>query len=241
MKIHLTSAVAVLLLLAPGAFAQTANSASGSVSGASARSSTASSAVSNTASQAGSVSNSSPTATAAPVAGATNSNVFNSAPIPTTTTQNDITSGTTTIKNTPSTVAPNIFSGSPCAVGAAIGGSGPGFGLSLGYTSTSDQCEQRMRAGLLLSANTPETTAVAKEILCLSEDTRTAFKMAGYPCQADKPVVAQPPVVVAAAPAPQAPLPVRMKRYRPDFCNGPAPSDAERRANASWDWYCTTP
>jgi len=144
--------------------------------------------------------------------------------------------GTTTLRNTPEIVAPNISGGNPCLVGISGGGAGPGIGITLGIGYSDKGCERRNSAALL--SNIGQRDA-AIELMCDDQGVREALARSGHPCAADRavaaPVAAVDPAVVrrqqdAATPAA---LAVASKPSRPDWCETASP--AELRTHPACD------
>jgi hypothetical protein len=140
--------------------------------------------------------------------------------------------GTTTLRNTPEIIAPNISGGNPCLVGISGGGAGPGIGITLGIGYADRGCERRNSAALLSNMGQKD---VAVELMCDDQAVREAMARTGHPCAADRAVATpvattqiDPAVVrrqqVAAAPPPPA---------RPDWCDTSSP--AELRAHRECD------
>ena len=151
-------------------------------------------------------------------------------------TQNSNVSGTTTLRNTPEIVAPNISGGNPCLVGISGGGAGPGIGITLGIGYSDKGCERRNSAALL--SNIGQRDA-AIELMCDDQGVREALARSGHPCAADRavaaPVAAVDPAVVrrqqdAAAPAVAL---AASKPPRPDWCE--TASAAELRTHPACD------
>ena len=55
-------------------------------------------------------------------------------------------SGSYTVKNAPNVVSGNVYPTSPCMGGTSVGGSGVGFGFSVGSSWTDDECGIRETA-----------------------------------------------------------------------------------------------
>lgn len=121
---------------------------------------------------------------------------------------NNKTPSTQTIKGVPSVSAGNVFPTSPCMGGTQVGGSGVGFGFSVGTSWTDDECGKRETArsfqGMGLSAD-------ALAILCSS-----TYAKAAPSCQK----IAQVPLA-PLSPAPAAPV----KKADPALTSGPVDPD----------------
>lgn len=72
-----------------------------------------------------------------------------------------------------------------CAGSSSLGAQGVGFGVSIGSTWESDQCNMRRNAALLNAIGAKEASV---ELLCQDEKIRLAMKSGGTPCAADRPV-----------------------------------------------------
>jgi hypothetical protein len=110
---------------------------------------------------------------------------------------------------------PNVFAPGLAAAGSEVclgsvsgGGSGSGFGVTIGGTFVDRECQLRLNARTLATLGYP---VAARETMCLDEDVRRAMYAAGTPCAYDRNgwagyggwASAQPSTQVAAAPAPQ--------------------------------------
>jgi hypothetical protein len=143
--------------------------------------------------------------------------------------------GTTTLRNTPEIIAPNISGGNPCLVGISGGGAGPGIGITIGVGYSDKGCERRNSAALLNNIGEKD---VAIELMCDDDNVRQAMARTGHPCAADRPIVtarAVDPAVVrrqqdAAAPPAQI---AAVKPARPDWCLTATPQ--ERRTHPACD------
>jgi hypothetical protein len=119
-------------------------------------------------------------------------------------------------ENSPTPV-PNVFAPGLAAAGSEVclgsvsgGGSGSGFGLTIGGTFVDRECQLRLNARTLATLGYP---VAARETMCLDEDVRRAMYAAGTPCAMDRNgwggygyggwASAQSSTQVAAAPAPQ--------------------------------------
>lgn len=93
----------------------------------------------------------------------------------------------------PSAIAPGLIaSGLSCSGSASIGGSGGGWGLSLGITKEDRACNAREDAKYIQGVT--GSVAAAKARLCMESGNREAYRLAGEPCPQD--------VVRSAASAP---------------------------------------
>ena len=113
------------------------------------------------------------------------------------------------MENSPTPV-PNVFAPGLAAAGSEVclgsvsaGGSGSGFGLTIGGTFVDRECQLRLNARTLATLGYP---VAARETMCLDEDVRRAMYAAGTPCAADRGgygygAGAQPSTQVATAPA----------------------------------------
>ena len=106
-----------------------------------------------------------------------------------------------TIKNVPQVYAPGLAAaGSEVCLGSlSAGGSGAGFGLTIGGTFVDRECQLRLNARTLAVLGYP---VAARETLCLDADVRQAMLAAGTPCAADRYAPGYAPGYAAAAPAP---------------------------------------
>lgn len=133
---------------------------------------------------------------------------------------NSNVSGTTTLRNVPAIYAPSFGGTNPCAVSASAGGAVAGFGITLGGSWASAECERRNLAVIAVQAlNDP---ALAQEILCGTTDFRAARLRMGMPCAEDRPVAAA--TVVASVPPPATPVSFQ-RRAVPDWCATVGPRD----------------
>lgn len=80
-------------------------------------------------------------------------------------------SGTTTLKNVPNVIAPNILPTSPCMGSTSIGGAVAGFGIGGGTSWKDADCGYRETARVFLQANMP---ADGIAVLCTSEYAASA-------------------------------------------------------------------
>jgi hypothetical protein len=116
----------------------------------------------------------------------------------------------------PGKTVPNVFAPGLAAAGSEVclgsvsgGGSGSGFGLTIGGTFVDRECQLRLNARTLATLGYP---VAARETMCLDDDVRRAMYAAGTPCAGDRAgwagyggwhAQAQPSTQVAAAPASQ--------------------------------------
>jgi hypothetical protein len=142
--------------------------------------------------------------------------------------------GTTTLRNTPEIIAPNISGGNPCLVGISGGGAGPGIGITLGIGYSDKGCERRNSAALLSNIGQRD---VAIELMCDDQAVREAMARSGHPCAADRavaaPVAAVDPAVVRRQQDAATPVQVATKPARPDWCQ--TASAAELRTHPACD------
>jgi hypothetical protein len=142
--------------------------------------------------------------------------------------------GTTTLRNTPEIIAPNISGGNPCLVGISGGGAGPGIGITLGIGYSDKGCERRNSAALLSNIGQRD---VAIELMCDDQAVREAMARSGHPCAADRavaaPVAAVDPAVVRRQQDAVVPVQVATKPARPDWCA--TASAAELRTHPACD------
>jgi hypothetical protein len=138
--------------------------------------------------------------------------------------------GTTTLRNTPEIVAPNISGGNPCLVGISGGGAGPGIGITFGVGYSDKGCERRNSAALLSNIGEKD---VAIELMCDDSNVREAMLRSGHPCAADRPVVAASAVDPAVVRRQQQAAVVPAKPARPDWCQTASP--AELRTHPACD------
>lgn len=107
-----------------------------------------------------------------------------------------------TIKNTPTVYAPGLAAaGSEVCLGSISGGgSGAGFGLTIGATIVDRECQLRLNARTLAVLG---YARAARETMCLDADVRQAMLAAGTPCAADAYAAATARQTAAAAPMQQ--------------------------------------
>ena len=110
-------------------------------------------------------------------AGSQNGINFNSPAAPTNTTAK--------ITNVPNVYAPGLAAaGSEVCLGSiSAGGSGAGFGLTIGGTIVDRECQLRLNARTLAVLGYP---VAARETMCLDPDVRQAMLAAGTPCAGDR-------------------------------------------------------
>jgi hypothetical protein len=96
-----------------------------------------------------------------------------------------------TYKHTPDAVAPGMYSSNACAMGWGAGGSGPGYGLSLGGTRVDPQCQIRENARILAGLD----SALAIMYLCANPgiDVGTVLGIACKPNMVEEPITVDPP------------------------------------------------
>ena len=75
-------------------------------------------------------------------------------------------SGSYSVKNVPDVTAPNVYPTSPCMGSSSVGGSGVGFGFSVGSSWTDDECGIRETARSFSGMNMKED---ALAVLCSSK------------------------------------------------------------------------
>ena len=94
-------------------------------------------------------------------------------------------STTAKITNVPNVYAPGLAAaGSEVCLGSiSAGGSGAGFGLTLGGTIVDRECQLRLNARTLAVLGYP---VAARETMCLDPDVRQAMLAAGTPCAGDR-------------------------------------------------------
>lgn len=84
----------------------------------------------------------------------------------------------------PSAIAPGLIaSGLSCSGSASIGGSGGGWGLSLGMTKEDKACNAREDAKYIQGVT--GSVHAAKARMCMEAANREAFRLAGEPCPQD--------------------------------------------------------
>jgi hypothetical protein len=96
------------------------------------------------------------------------------------------------IRNTPDAVAPSLYGGTnPCAVGGSAAGSGPGIGLSFGFTTSSRDCVRRNWFTLLMQSagaserGSPQQAMFVQwaiNLACDNEDVRGAVPSNATEC-----------------------------------------------------------
>ena len=92
---------------------------------------------------------------------------------------------TAKITNVPNVYAPGLAAaGSEVCLGSmSAGGSGAGFGVTIGGTFVDRECQLRLNARTLAVLGYP---VAARETMCLDPDVRQAMLAAGTPCAADR-------------------------------------------------------
>jgi hypothetical protein len=100
------------------------------------------------------------------------------------TTLNSTTPATQTIYNVPNVYAPGLAAAGAevCLGSVSAGGSGAGFGVSIGGTYVDTECQLRLNARTLATLG---YTVAAREEMCLDPQVRAAMLAAGSPCAAD--------------------------------------------------------
>lgn len=84
-------------------------------------------------------------------------------------------------KGVPSAIAPGLAaSGLSCSGSAALGGSGSGWGLSLGITKTDTYCNAREDAKYIQGVT--GDVGAAKERMCDTPEIAAAYARSGHPC-----------------------------------------------------------
>jgi hypothetical protein len=99
-------------------------------------------------------------------------------------TLNSTTPSTQTIYNVPNVYAPGLAAAGAevCLGSVSAGGSGAGFGVSIGGTYVDTECQLRLNARTLATLG---YTVAAREEMCLDPQVRAAMLAAGSPCAAD--------------------------------------------------------
>jgi hypothetical protein len=103
---------------------------------------------------------------------------------------------TQTVRSVPGVSTGNVFPTSPCMGGTQVGGSGVGFGFSVGTSWKDDECGLRETARSFQGIGLPGD-AIA--ILCSS-----IYAKAAPTCQKTGQALAQPPAPVEVRPVPRA-------------------------------------
>lgn len=100
--------------------------------------------------------------------------------IPTETTQHIDSSGSQTLKNTPSVSGSPLTSSNDTCMGSASGAiNGPGFGIGLGKTYTDSNCVMLKNAREMWNMG---FRAAALARMCGDADNKDAFEMTGFEC-----------------------------------------------------------
>ena len=88
----------------------------------------------------------------------------------------------TTVRTTPSIVAPSLTTTlTDTCMGSSSGSfSGIGFGIGMGTTWTDTECVNRLNARELQSLGDKDA---AKELMCHNKSVREAYKSVGRPCK----------------------------------------------------------
>lgn len=94
-----------------------------------------------------------------------NSLTVNEAPIPAVTSNTTTYGGEYTVKNVPAVVTGNVYPTAPCMGSSAVGGSGIGFGFSIGTSWKDDECGIRETARSFNGLGLKED---ALKVLCTS-------------------------------------------------------------------------
>lgn len=90
----------------------------------------------------------------------------------------------------PAVVAPALTSGNDTCMGSSsVGGSGPGFGFSVGSTWSDEHCRMLKSASILFNLG-KEDAALAR--VCMDAMNREALESTGYKCPTPKTVAATP-------------------------------------------------
>ena len=97
---------------------------------------------------------------------------------------NSTTPATQTLYNVPNVYAPGLAAAGAevCLGSVSAGGSGAGFGVSIGGTYVDTECQLRLNARTLATLG---YTVAAREEMCLDPQVRAAMLAAGSPCAAD--------------------------------------------------------
>ncbi len=77
-----------------------------------------------------------------------------------------------------SAIAPPIWGGNSCGLGASAGVQAPLFGISAGTQWEGENCEFRQRVALVSQID----KAAGKELACTKHEIYEAFKRSGSPC-----------------------------------------------------------
>ena len=119
-------------------------------------------------------------------------------------TLNSTTPSTQTLYNVPNVYAPGLAAAGAevCLGSVSAGGSGAGFGVSIGGTYVDTECQLRLNARTLATLG---YTVAAREEMCLDPQVRAAMLAAGSPCAADMGGHAAPYNALSSAPAYSAP------------------------------------
>ncbi|MFZ0207184.1 MAG: hypothetical protein WAL59_13945 [Roseiarcus sp.] len=99
-------------------------------------------------------------------------------------TLNSTTPATQTLYNVPNVYAPGLAAAGAevCLGSVSAGGSGAGFGVSIGGTYVDTECQLRLNARTLATLG---YVVAAREEMCLDPQVRAAMLAAGSPCAAD--------------------------------------------------------
>lgn len=109
------------------------------------------------------------------------SNTLNFPAPPPTTNANVNYGGDYTVRSAPTVYAPSLTNSlSETCLGSASGGvSGPGFGVTLGKTTTDEGCERRLNAAIMAKLG---MTDISFRIMCESKQVFDASKGSAHPC-----------------------------------------------------------
>lgn len=90
------------------------------------------------------------------------------------------------LKNVPDAVAPGLTTTltETCMGSSSVGGSGVGFGVSIGSTWRDEECVRRLHARELKAMGQP---AAGVELLCGNPEVWAAMESAGTPCKRSNP------------------------------------------------------
>ena len=97
---------------------------------------------------------------------------------------NSTTPSSQTLYTVPNVYAPGLAAAGAevCLGSVSAGGSGAGFGVSIGGTYVDTECQLRLNARTLATLG---YTVAAREEMCLDPQVRAAMLAAGSPCAAD--------------------------------------------------------
>ncbi len=121
-------------------------------------------------------------------------------------------SGGYMLGNTPAVMPGSIYTMNPCSNGAAVGGAGPGIGLTFSFSHDSDECQLQNWATFAMRAyamtHDPRDEQWARGIMCAANPTVFKTAPTGM-CQPE----AGSKAVAAAVPASPVPPPVKTVSY----------------------------